>query len=123
MMLGVGARRSYQTDNEQKQKEKEKKRVVSKKQTTNVRFILRIQLDNNQVRLIWEMVRVAIHKVPRIRASQGAICQFCSWAGKAGVPPLKEAGWVACGDIGMLTLGSRSYVEFGGMERGREKDT
>ena len=43
--------------------------------------------------------------------------------GKDGVPLLEEAGWGARGDIGVLTLGSRSYVEFGGMERGREKDT
>ena len=33
--------------------------------------------------------------------------------GKDGVPLLEEAGWGTRGDIGVLTLGSRSYVEFG----------
>ena len=74
----VGARRSHQIDNEQKQqKEKKRKKKGGKERNErNARFILRIQLNDNQIRLIWEMVRVAVPKVPRIRASQGAVGQF-----------------------------------------------
>ena len=51
----VGVRRPPQTVNEQKQKEK-KKNGWYKRKERNARFILRIQLNDNQIRLIWEMV-------------------------------------------------------------------
>ena len=73
----VGARQSYQTDTEQKQKEKKENEWYEKEQKVkerNVRFILRIQLNDNQIRLIWEIVRVAVPRVPRSRASEGAVC-------------------------------------------------
>ena len=47
--------RRPQTVNEQKQKEKEKNGWHKRKER-KARFILRIQLNDNQIRLIWEMV-------------------------------------------------------------------
>ena len=51
----VGARRPPQTVNEQKQKKREKNGWYKRKER-NARFILRNQLNDNKIRLIWEMV-------------------------------------------------------------------
>ena len=51
----VGARRPPQTVNEQKQKKREKKGWYKRKER-NAWFILRNQLNDNKIRLIWEMV-------------------------------------------------------------------
>jgi len=42
----------------------------------NVRCIIRIKLDNDEVSVVWEVVRAAEGKILRVGCSNGTVCEL-----------------------------------------------
>lgn len=64
--------------------------LVSRENSENLRRIVCIEFDNDEVGDIRQMVRVAETKVARVGSAHSAVRQLCSWMREHGVPPLEE---------------------------------
>ena len=56
----------------------------------DLRFVLAIQLNDDEVGDVWEVVCVAEPEVSGAGASHGSVGEFCGGVGEDGVPPVKE---------------------------------
>ena len=68
----------------------------------DLRLVLAIQLDDDEVGDIWEVVCIAEPKVSRASASHGPVGEFCGGVGEDGVPPFKEKRRVAARRNGIV---------------------
>jgi len=61
----------------------------------DVRFIIRIELDDYEISIVWEMVSTAEGKILRVGFSNGTIGELRGGVGEEGIPPIEETRGIA----------------------------
>ena len=61
----------------------------------DVRFIIRIELDDHEISIVWEMVSIAEGKIFGVGCPNGTVGELRGGVGEDGVPPIKETRGIA----------------------------
>jgi hypothetical protein len=77
-----------------------------------VRFVIGIELDNDEIGIVREMVSTAEGKILRAGHSNGTIGELRSGVGEERIPPVEETGGIAvwCDRVAPSTMTRRDWV-------------
>ena len=78
----------------------------------DVRFIIRIELDDHEISVVWEMVGTAEGEIFRVGSPNGTVGELRGGVGEEGVPPLEETRGIAVGRNWVIacTMTRRNWV-------------
>ena len=80
----------------------------------DVRFVIRVELDNDEIGVVREMVSTAEGKILGVGRSDGTIGELGGGVGEERIPPVEETGGIAawCNWVAAGTMTRRDCVVF-----------
>jgi hypothetical protein len=78
----------------------------------DVRFVIRVELDNDEIGIVREMVSTAEGKILGVGPLNGTIGELGGGVGEERIPPVEETGGIAawCNWVGAGTMTRRDCV-------------
>ena len=61
----------------------------------SLRSVVGVELDDDEVGVVWQVVGVAKGEILRVGAPHGAVGELGGRVGEDAVPPVEETGWIA----------------------------